>query len=63
MYGNLVFETFMPLSTDYKVAVTSGTLIAMLKPRSAAAKAMMPWPMNYWREPPRVSQEVALWPA
>jgi MinD-like ATPase involved in chromosome partitioning or flagellar assembly len=30
----------MPLSTDYKVAVTSGTPIAMLKPRSAAAKAM-----------------------
>jgi chromosome partitioning protein len=39
-YGNLVFETSMPLSTDYKVAVTSGTPIAMLKPRSAAAKAM-----------------------
>ena len=39
-YGNLVFETAVPLSTDFKVAVTSGTPIALLKPRSAAAKAM-----------------------
>ncbi|MBX6315732.1 MAG: ParA family protein [Isosphaeraceae bacterium] len=39
-YGELVFETAIPLSTDYKVAVTSGTPIALLKPRSIAAKAM-----------------------
>lgn len=39
-YGNLVFATAVPLSTDFKVAVTSGTPIALLKPRSAAAKAM-----------------------
>jgi chromosome partitioning protein len=39
-YGPLVFDTAIPLATDFKVAVTAGTPIAMLKPKSAAAKAM-----------------------
>ena len=39
-YGSLVFETPVPLATDYKVAVTAGTPIALLKPKCAAAKAM-----------------------
>lgn len=41
VYGGLVFESVVPLATDFKVAVTSGTPIAQLKPKSAAAKAMM----------------------
>lgn len=38
-YGPLVFEAVMPLATDYKVAVTAGVPVGILKPRSAAARA------------------------
>jgi chromosome partitioning protein len=40
VYGESVFEAVMPQATDFKVAVTSGTPISHLKPKSAAAKAM-----------------------
>jgi chromosome partitioning protein len=39
-YGDLVFRTTIPAAADYKVAVTAGKPVGLLKPRSAAAKAM-----------------------
>jgi chromosome partitioning protein len=39
-YGELVFSTTIPLAADYKLAVTAGKPVGLLKPRSAAAKAI-----------------------
>jgi chromosome partitioning protein len=41
VYGDAVFQAVMPLATDFKVAVTSGTPISHLKPKSAAAKSIV----------------------
>lgn len=40
VYGDLIFETVMPLAADYKLAVTAGTPVSYLKPKSAASKAI-----------------------
>jgi chromosome partitioning protein len=39
-YGDDVFDAVVPMSTDYKVAVTARKTIVEFKPRSAAAKAI-----------------------
>jgi chromosome partitioning protein len=39
-YGEMVLSTTIPVAADYKLAVTSGKPVGLLKPRSAAAKAM-----------------------
>lgn len=39
-YGDLVLATTIPIAADYKVAVTAGKPVGLLKPRSAAAKAV-----------------------
>jgi chromosome partitioning protein len=40
MYGPLVFDTTVPISTDYKEAIANRMPVAGWKPRSAAAKAV-----------------------
>ena len=40
IYGMLVFETVVPLSTDFKEALGSRQPVALYKPRGAAAKAI-----------------------
>jgi chromosome partitioning protein len=39
-YGDLVLTTTIPIAADYKMAVTAGKPVGVLKPRSAAAKAI-----------------------
>jgi chromosome partitioning protein len=39
-YGDLVMATTIPLAADFKLAVTAGKPVGLLKPRSAAAKAI-----------------------
>ena len=39
-YGDQVFATTIPIAVDYKLAVTAGKPVGLLKPRSAAAKAI-----------------------
>jgi chromosome partitioning protein len=39
-FGDDVFSTMIPLAADFKLAVTAGKPVGLLKPRSAAAKAM-----------------------
>src|SRR5262249_33740570 len=39
-FGDLVMATTIPIAADYKVAVTAGKPVGLLKPRSAAAKAI-----------------------
>jgi chromosome partitioning protein len=39
-YGESVFTATIPIAADFKLAVTAGKPVGMLKPRSAAAKAI-----------------------
>jgi chromosome partitioning protein len=39
-YGDQVFATMVPIAADFKMAVTAGKPVGLLKPRSAAAKAI-----------------------
>jgi chromosome partitioning protein len=39
-YGDLVMTTMIPIAADFKLAVTAGKPVGLLKPRSAAARAI-----------------------
>jgi chromosome partitioning protein len=39
-YGEFVMATMIPIAADFKMAVTAGKPVGLLKPRSAAAKAI-----------------------
>ena len=39
-YGESVFTAMIPIAADFKLAVTAGKPVGLLKPRSAAAKAV-----------------------